>query len=222
MKRLTVMLMLLILVTLIVTACDGVVPVTLTKVTTTTASRGADDSADWATLFPFPIPCTYSHGLGALDNPPGGVIRVGHDYLSDEGTAPFNCWYYVNHVYRGHVKFDLNALRGKKVVSVVMEWTEEGVETDFGHVWSGPDVTCMDEVRAAASPWTWDEPSIMAWTAPPNRIDVTTVVQGWVANPSTNHGFYFVGDDESMPGRGFNNSCLSLLSNFKLSVVVGR
>lgn len=222
MKRVTLILLVLVFVMLIITACNGVQPLTLNKVTTTTASRGAVDQATWATLIPFPVPCTYSHGTGPEPAPPAGIIGVGHSFYSNEGTPPFNCWYYVNHVYRGHVKFDLSALTGKKVVSVIMEWTETARATDGGTVWEGPDVSCMSEVRAAGSAWTWDQPAVLAWTAPPNRIDVTTTVQGWVATPASNHGFYFVGDDEQMPGRGFNNSCMSLLSDFRLSVVVAR
>ncbi len=149
------------------------------------------NEADWAC---FPFTCFFSHGLGcAVTVNPATRVQAGFDYRADDGTAPCNCWWYVDCVFRGGVRFNLAPLNGKTVIGAQLHWDARGSCVAKLYVpnknWDSFSLSTSGEV---GSPWA---PS----SSGAGQLEVGSTVRDWVEGTQPNFGWIFAGPDETFP-----------------------
>lgn len=143
----------------------------------------------------WPLFCFHSHGTACPSTVnPATQIEVGYNYHYDNGTLPCNCWWYVDCVYRGEVRFDLSALQGKNIVAAKLKWSERGACAAKLHV---PDlhpseIPALSPLNEISNPWGPYPPG-------PGELEVGSFVRDWVLGNAPNRGFVFAGSDESFP-----------------------
>jgi hypothetical protein len=151
-------------------------------------------------------------------------VQVGFDYHYDSGTAPCNCWWYRDCIFRGGVRFDLGAVKNKNIVSAQLKWKERG--------------PCAARLFTATAPWSDPNSASEQITSPwapnsqgPGEVEVGQDVRDWLEGKKVNRGWLFVGPDENFPNYVWvekdpeispNNigthKCTSAVSGFELVV----
>jgi hypothetical protein len=155
---------------------------------------------------------------------PDGEVRVGYVYKNDDGTDPFPCWWYANSFLRGAVKFTLPAATEPNtgIVDGKLHYRASGV---------GGKPPCP-VVRAAVATKPWSSENDFAITEDGEvfnqniplgagvqtiKVSATTLAK-WYLGQQPNHGFVFLGADES-GGHKATKSCLAILSDFQLEIL---
>ena len=197
--------------------------ITLQPAVLATLDFNEHDQAEWAC---FPFTCLFTHGQGcsvAVDTTK--QIQVGSQYKYEPGTKPCNCWWYVDCVFRGGVRFDLGALQGKNIIGATLKWTERGACATNLYVpdkdWSAFGLSTSGQVQ---SPWS-------ANSSGAGEVNVSNTVRGWVLGNAPNQGWVFAGDEtDSFPNKGWiegdaeigpnnsNSKCTSAVGGFTLVV----
>jgi len=152
-------------------------------------------------------------------------VQVGYDYHYDNGTPPCNCWEYVDCIFRGGVRFDFGALQGKDIVGAKLKWTDRGQCAanlyvpidDWGELYISPP-------NQVVNPWPPN-------SSGPGELEVGDTVRDWVQGKAPNHGWLFVGPDESFPNQWYEDAaeigpallgthkCTSAVKGFELKVL---
>lgn len=221
-----VSLVLLLLLSMMLSSCKTAKPIqtlSLSPAFITTREWNKHDDAYFSC---WPAVCFQSHGIGCFDITPfSGQVGAGYDYKYHGGTRPCNCWWYQDCVYRGGVRFDIGALQGKNVVAAQLKWADRGAcvtrlfvaEKSWDHFGLSPAYEII-------SPWPPDSTGA-------GQIEVGITVRDWVKGNAINHGWLFVGPDESFPNASWaesdaeisppnigTHSCTSTVGTFTLTV----
>ncbi len=206
------------------TGCKDIKKMTLNPAVIETVSFSKHGEATYSC---WPFTCFHTHGLGcSITVDQSKEVQVGYDYYYDNGTPPCNCWWYVDCVFRGGVRFDLGALQGKGIVGAKLKWTNRGACAANLYVphqnWG---VFNLPSANKVSNPW------------PPNssgagELEVGETVREWVKGNQPNQGWLFVGPDESFANYAWDHGdfeigsglegihkCTSAVKGFKLEVL---
>jgi hypothetical protein len=189
-----------------------------------TVNKLADDNNNSATYCGYPLPYGTFEGLAP------GTASVGYFRNYDSGSEPFACWWWVSSVDRGLVRFDL-ALLGAPAEQITSATLEYDLKTKY--VNPGEATNCPENILASIwivnEPWSnnFDLSAEFLTDFTPSyscmdthhSINVSSVVRDWLNGVRPNHGFLFVGGDESLPSNQHREHTTTL-SNFKLKVLV--
>lgn len=221
------------LLLLIVSCNGGLKTVTLYPVKTETKTKGKDDNNDFASCGPIPTPVTcgidHLHGTGCFpkgisSGPTHDPVAAGFGRYYDPGTQPCPCWQYVNCIYRGYVKFDVSNLKGMGIASAVLKWSNNPEIKSDTIAW-GKGEDCIKSIAIADTDWNaYSVPGEFLQGNPSapslkdSKLVVTQTVLQWINGQRENHGWFFVGESESL-GVKDNNDCKAVLSNMRLEVL---
>jgi hypothetical protein len=134
------------------------------------------------------------------DDPGAGKIRVGYNGYTSDHTD-----YAV--IYRGHAAFNINNYKDKGFLLKA--------KLSFKHF-----MGCSTPIKVYVLDQAWNGDAAALFSVScshvPDPANVTQIVQGWLAYPDTNHGFVFVGPNESMAYA--NGECVGFYENIKLEL----
>lgn len=193
------------------------VTVKLTPTEVVTKSDEDDDHNDFACLTPCGINLLTTCKPEVYSTAPQQAF-VGYSRSYKEGTPPCPCWAWVSCFSRAYVRFDLAAVPSADIVTAKLHWYPK-TEKNVGGVASN-DGTCVKQIYVAKQPWgpvkiageSLELASVWAFALVPE------VVAKWKKGEIPNHGFFFVGTDESLSGKS-HDYCETELSNFGLEVI---
>jgi hypothetical protein len=164
------------------------------------------------TVYEIPVTITInkfeyrSHNvIGTFQDPdPGpGRLRLGYTHKSRDD-------HFINNIYRSWVFFDLKSLQGKGLVTKA--------ELKFSH-YAGCN-TFTPIVRLLNEKWNGGAEELFNWIdhigINPSSLPVNRV-SDWITKPDDNHGFVFVGPNETLVATD-NDKCVGLYDNVKLVV----
>lgn len=162
----------------------------------------------------------------------GVVVGWEHSYQTGDGSNER----IYNRIYRGGVKFDINALGespGKTVTRATLNYTIKDGARSSG---KGSPASCATRLLLATEDWH-GIPEMDVAKAPdtisgdpykeglPEKpvgsvvsIDVTDAVKAWMAGTKTNHGFVFAASTEEKGLTKNSEKCWTLLDGFSLRV----
>ncbi len=130
-----------------------------------------------------------------------------------------------NVLLRTAFRFDLSSLAGKNVGAATLKLHGKSSWTNF----SSASNLCGTQLGVGTVDW-WDSPSVNLLTTgnfsqslnagasgASTDVDVTAIVQKWVASPSANYGFILRNPDENL-GAFTEKSCMTLYDGISLVV----
>jgi hypothetical protein len=208
---------LLLLLTVVGPACGKkVVVVQLTPSEVVTKSDEDEDHEDVVCLTPCGINLLTTCRPEVYSAPQTAFVGYSRGY--DDGTPPCDCWAWRSCFSRAYVKFDLSSVPSADIVTARLHWSPK-TEKNAGGVASN-DGTCAKQIYVAKQPWgpvkiageSLDLGAVGTFALVPE------VVARWKKGETPNHGFFFVGPDESLPGKN-GDDCLTELANLGLEVV---
>jgi len=150
---------------------------------------------------------------------------VGYSHRYDSGTQPCPCWEYVNCAYRGYVGFNVSKLKQAGLGAATLKW-DPSTERSLGS--NGINTgNCIAKIYRATEPWQTERATageeISSWGTgdinPPEGIDVSDTVRGWLNGTQANYGFFFVGPNENVNEKN-NNKCLTRIHNLRLEALI--
>lgn len=102
-------------------------------------------------------------------------------------------------MFRGGARFDLGTLSNKNILTARLEWSGRGSCVDWlfvaGASWNTFSLASSVEI---VSPWT-------SGSSGAGGLDVSDTVRDWVNGTFPNHGFLFIGPDESFANWSWEN-----------------
>ncbi len=174
--------------------------------------------------------CGHLLPYGTFEGLAPGAASVGYYRDYDSGTAPLACWWWVASVDRGLTRFDLALLGAPadQIVSATLEYdmTTKYVNSDVPT--NCPEIT-LASIWIVKEAWSnkfdlsaehlTDIASQYSCASTHHSRNVTSVVKDWLSGARPNHGFLFVGRDESLPSNQ-DREHTTTLSNIKLRIVL--
>jgi len=160
---------------------------------------------------------------------PVGIVSVpvaGYVYDTHKGVAGDDG--HLNMMYRLGFRFDLSQLTGKRFLGARLVLHGQRTMSNFDN--SG--ILCGTELGMLTSDW-WDSPhqnldqatfanALHSGSSSPSAtVDVTSIVKGWLASPSSNYGLVLRNPDENL-GAFTELSCLTEYDGISLAVDVAK
>ena len=142
----------------------------------------------------------FTVGAKIFDDPGAGKARVGYNGYTSDHTD-----YAV--IYRSHAAFNTTNYKNKGFLLKA--------KLSFKHF-----MGCSTPIKVYALDQAWNGEATALFSVSCSHVsdpaNVTSFIQGWLANPETNHGFVFVGPNESMTYA--DGECVGFYDTIKLEL----